>query len=61
MSGVAYGFRDDLTEAEIDRLIADGTIFECSDHGVLEVSGEFTAEAFDEEVARIREQGGTQE
>lgn len=37
---VSYGFRDDVTDEELDRLLDANIVFECDDHGVLEITGE---------------------
>lgn len=54
MTGVAYGFRDDLTDDEIDLLEREGVLFWCSEHEVYEA---FEPETFDEDVNRIRHGG----
>jgi len=54
VTGVAYGFRDDLTDDEIDLLEREGVLFWCSEHEVYEA---FEPETFDEDVNRIRHGG----
>ncbi len=38
MNSVAYGFRDDITDEELNTLLLADLVFECSEHGVLETT-----------------------
>lgn len=51
MNAVAYGFRDDITDDELEVLITNGIVFECDEHGVLE---EVDGGSLDKAVAEMR-------
>ena len=51
MNSVAYGFRDDITDDELELLLDSHVVFECDRHGVLEITGEGD---LDQSIAALR-------